>query len=194
MRVYNSKLLNVWTHATYADTVVLCTSRSIFDLVKAHQVLQLTDHLLLSWYLSLSLGDRKLIQGSSQAVNACFILTFDILYIVMTTMCVYYGSYTCTVCFVFVLDEGGFQLFLQRHPALEVSQQHVYVKCKVYVQVVLWGLGRWALCECLTASSTPDTDIRGDDTRSNTTMSSDLDKYVSRGSRQSRLFAYIIRD
>lgn len=30
----------------------------------------------------------------------------------------------------FSLDEGGFHQFLQRHPALELSKHHVYVKCK----------------------------------------------------------------
>ncbi|KAK0134066.1 RNA-binding protein 44 [Merluccius polli] len=38
-------------------------NHSIFDLVRAHKVLQLTDPLLLSWYLSLPMADRKLIQG-----------------------------------------------------------------------------------------------------------------------------------
>ncbi|XP_070693791.1 RNA-binding protein 44 [Pempheris klunzingeri] len=63
--------------------------RSIFDLVNAHPYLSLTDPKLLSWYLSLSPEDRRVIQ-----------------------------------------DEGGFQQYLQRHPALELSRHHVYVKCK----------------------------------------------------------------
>ncbi|XP_071339294.1 RNA-binding protein 44 isoform X2 [Trachinotus anak] len=30
-----------------------------------------------------------------------------------------------------ILDEGGFHQFLQRHPALELSRHHVYVKCNI---------------------------------------------------------------
>lgn len=46
--------------------------RSLFDLVADHPYLALTDPKLLSWYLSLSPEDRKIIQGMSQ--RACEII------------------------------------------------------------------------------------------------------------------------
>ncbi|XP_008326233.1 uncharacterized protein LOC103391654 [Cynoglossus semilaevis] len=61
--------------------------RSVFDLVKEHPYLDLTDPKLLGWYLSLTAQDRSII-----------------------------------------LDEGGFHRFLQRHPALGLTDHHVYVK------------------------------------------------------------------
>ncbi|XP_063743716.1 RNA-binding protein 44 isoform X2 [Eleginops maclovinus] len=62
-------------------------NRSVFDLVKSSNYLELTDPKLLQWYLCLTLYDRLIIQ-----------------------------------------DIGGFQWFLLRHPALEMSHHHVYVK------------------------------------------------------------------
>ncbi|KAM3862261.1 RNA-binding protein 44 [Diretmus argenteus] len=69
------------------DVRTFLLNRSVFDLVKAFRILELTDPKLLGWYLSLPLEDRKLIQ-----------------------------------------DEGGFHQFLRRHPALELSSQHVQIK------------------------------------------------------------------
>ncbi|XP_064185721.1 RNA-binding protein 44 isoform X2 [Anguilla rostrata] len=61
--------------------------RSVFDLVKSTQFLELTDSKLLGWYLTLPAEDRKLIQ-----------------------------------------DEGGLLQFLQKHPALDVTRNFVYIK------------------------------------------------------------------
>ncbi|XP_036401540.1 RNA-binding protein 44 [Megalops cyprinoides] len=66
-------------------------NRSVFDVVKITQCMELTDPRLLGWYLSLPPEDRKLIQ-----------------------------------------EEGGLFHFLQKHPALEVIRQVVYVKRQVW--------------------------------------------------------------
>ena len=76
--IYYSKLLNTKTFAVNAHKVASPTYRSIFDLVRAHKVLELTDQLLLSWYLALQVADRKLIQGTT--VKLQWLFNFDTLY------------------------------------------------------------------------------------------------------------------
>ncbi|KAM6986613.1 RNA-binding protein 44 [Aplochiton taeniatus] len=76
--------------------------KSVFDLVKVTQFLELTDPKLLGWYLSVPVEDRKLIQ-----------------------------------------EEGGLHQFLQRHPALAVARQLVYVKReKLAMGIIPKNLGK----------------------------------------------------